>query len=75
MKMKKIQEKILVCIVLLCVTCMFAVIPVSAGNGPNPHPLDSQAWIMIKDESGKRYKEQDRLPNDYEAESEEEILC
>lgn len=54
MKMKKIQEKILVCIVLLCVTCMFAVIPVSAGNGPNPHPLDSQAWIMIKDvSSGK----------------------
>lgn len=45
------MKKIFVFMVTLCVACMSVVMPVSAGNGPNPHPTDSYAWIRILDGS------------------------
>lgn len=40
------MKKIFAFMVTLCAACMAVVMPVSAGNGPNPHP-DSYAWVLV----------------------------
>lgn len=40
------MKKIFAFMVTLCAACMTMVMPVSAGNGPNPHP-DSCAWVQV----------------------------
>lgn len=55
--MKSTKKKLLAFLTVLSITVMSIAMPVCAGNGPNPDPENSYAWILVqtKDDSDGVY--------------------